>query len=388
MQPSGPFPLLAVELVELIAESLDDNDLLEIRLVCSELQRKTFHYFAQRFFSLIRTDLSNDSLRRINAISHHAELRFHVHSLAFMLRNQNGVGHGLVWDRHPWGPVSAPLDVPVIRSLRNNLIHNLIHCRSFFIFCRYPEGHPDMSHFTITDVVAVFFALVDSYLPVSAFHLIYANSHSSPLLMDMRRLPKLIYHQPEFKLVWANLKKLSLEQRLTLDNFNFLLELVLGAPNIQTLGLNLGFHDMATEFMHELAEKANFPRLCDLALVRTAVRGPDLHKLLGNVRDNLTALELNRVTLVPGSDWTPFLQELCEAFPALHRISLYYLWASTPAKSLHNFQNIQKISSWCTSKDQDLYVHYSDDVQNPTILGVEYSGSKVSQILSLLQATS
>ncbi|KAJ5255996.1 MAG: hypothetical protein LBE64_02235 [Acinetobacter pittii] len=379
-------PSLPVELIEFIAGFLDGDGLLPLRLVCRELQSKTFHHFAQRFFSSIKTDLSGDSLRRINALSQNVSLRPYVNGLAFML--QNGVGRGLVWNRHPWGPISAPLEVEAIRSLRDNLIQNLTNCRSFFIFCQYPEGHPDMSHVTITDAVAVFFALVvDARLPVSSFHLIYANKYSRTLIMDMRRLPKLLYRQPEFKIVWGNLQKLSLEQYLTLDNFGFLLELVLSAPNLQTLLLNLGSHDLASEFMHELAESASFSQLRELALFRTSMRGPDLHKLLANIRPNLISLTLYHVSLAPGSDWTPFLKNLSQGFLALQSISLYYLWASTPAKGLLTFPDIPKTPSLCTSKGQHLNIFYSEDLKTPTVLDIEYSGSKMSQVLNLLQTT-
>lgn len=380
-------PLLPVELIELIADFLDAEGILNLRSVCHELQTRTFHHFAQRFFSTINTDLSWNSLNRINALSRNIALRPYVHGLAFML--QNGVGRGLVWDRHPWGPISAPLEVEAIRSLRDNLIHNLPHCRSFFIFCRYPEGHPDMSHFTITDAVAVFFAIVvDARLPVSSFHLIYADRHSRPLIMDMRRLPKLLYRQPEFKAVWGNLQKLSLEQYLTLDNFGFLLELVLSAPNLQTLVLNLGSHNLASEFMHELAENGNFSQLRELALFRTSVRARDLHNILGNIRANLTSLTLYSVSLAPGDNWDPFLKKLAQGFLALQSISLYYLWACTPMKALLNFPDILKTPSWCNSKiltDQHLNMFYSEDLKSPIVLGIEYSGSRMSHVLSLLQ---
>lgn len=245
-----------------------------------------------------------------------------------------------------------------------------------------------MSHVTITDAVAVFFALVvDARLPVSSFHLIYANKYSRTLIMDMRRLPKLLYRQPEFKIVWGNLQKLSLEQYLTLDNFGFLLELVLSAPNLQTLLLNLGSHDLASEFMHELAESASFSQLRELALFRTSMRGPDLHKLLANIRPNLISLTLYHVSLAPGSDWTPFLKDLTQGFLALQSISLYYLWASTPAKGLLTFPDIPKTPSLCTSKGQHLNIFYSEDLKTPTVLGIEYSGSKMSQVLNLLQTT-
>ncbi|KAJ5189020.1 hypothetical protein N7491_005343 [Penicillium cf. griseofulvum] len=384
MRTGACLPSLPVELVELIAFFLDADGLVALRLICRDLQRKTFHHFAQRFFSSIKTDLSGDSLLRINALSQNTALRPYVNGLAFML--QNGVGRGLVWDRHPWGPISAPLELEAIRSLRDNLIHNLTNCRSFYIFCRYPEGHPDMSHVTITDAVAVFFALVvDARLPVSSFHLIYANQYSRTLIMDMRRLPKLLYRQPEFKIVWGNLQKLSLEQYLTLDNFGFLLELVLSAPNLQTLLLNLGSHDLASEFMHELAESASFSQLRELALFRTSMRGPDLHKLLVNIRPKLASLTLYHVSLAPGSDWTPFLKELSQGFLALESISLYYLWASTPAKGLLTFPEIPKTPSLCTSKGQRLNIFYSEEIKPPTVLGIEYSGSKMSHVLDLLQ---
>ncbi|KAJ5513754.1 hypothetical protein N7463_003306 [Penicillium fimorum] len=383
MKSNSYLASLPVELVELISEFIDADGLVSLRLACHDLQRKTFHHFAQRFFSSIKTDLSGDSLRRINALSQNTALCPYVNGLAFML--QNGVGRGLDWDRHPWGPISAPLEVEAIRSLRDNLIQNLTNCRSFFIFCRYPEGHPDMSHVTVTDAVTVFFAMVLDALPVTAFHLVYSNENSRTLIMDMRRLPKLLYRQPEFKIVWGNLQKLSLEQYLTLDNFGFLLELVLSAPNLQTLLLNLGSHDLASEFMHELAESASFSQLRELALFRTSMRGPDLHKLIGNTRPNLTSLTLYHVTLAAGSDWTPFLKELSRGFLALQSISLYYLWASTPAKGLLTFPDIPNIPSLCTSKSQHLNLFYSEDIKTPTVLGVEYSGSKMLHVLNLLQ---
>ncbi|KAJ5979831.1 hypothetical protein N7481_007129 [Penicillium waksmanii] len=379
------FPTLAVELVELIADHTESQSLLALRLVCRDLQTKTFHHFARKFFSSIKTDLSEESLVRINALSQNAALRPYVHGLAFML--QNGVGRGLIWDRHPWGPLSAPLEVDEIRRLRDNLVKYLTNCRSFYIFCRYPEGHPDMNHVTVTDAVAVFFALVvDARLPVSSFHLIYANKHSRTLIMDMRRIPKMLYRQPQFKIVWSNLQKLSLEQYLTLDNFGFLLELVLSAPNLTTLLLNLGSQDLACEFMHELAETAAFPKLQELALFRTSIRVPDLMRILGGLRENLTALTLYHVSL-PDNNWAAVLKQLSQDFTALKTISLYYLWATDPTKELLSFPDIHKSPTLSDMPGRSLHTFYSEDPKSHSVLGIEYSGTKMSQILGLLQNT-
>jgi hypothetical protein len=345
--PESPFASLAVELVELIAGHLEADGLLELRLTCRDLQKKTFHQFARRFFSSIKTDLSEESLGRIDSLSRHEELKPYVHGLAFML--QNGVGRGLVWDRHPWGPLSAPLQIEAIGRLRDNLVTKFTNCRSFFIFCRYPEGHPDMNRVTISDAVAVFFAIVvDAQLPVSSFHLIYANKYSRTLVMDMRRMPKLLYRQPAFKMVWTNLRKLSLEQYLTLDNFGFLLELVLSAPNLQTLLLK---------------------------------------KLLHGLRGNLTALTLYHVSLTPDEDWMSVLKELGQSCGSLQSISLYYLWATAPTKELLSFPDIHKAPELCGKPKQRLNMVYSENPQSPTVLGIEYSGSNMPDVLRLLQAT-
>ncbi|CAI7576736.1 unnamed protein product [Penicillium pancosmium] len=369
------FPTLAVELVELIADHAESQSLLALRLVCRDLQNKTFHHFARRFFSSIKTDLSEESLVRINALSQNAALRPYVHGLAFML--QNGVGRGLIWDRHPWGPLSAPLEVDEIRRLRDNLVKYLTNC----------QGHPDMNHVTVTDAVAVFFALVvDARLPVSSFHLIYANKHSRTLIMDMRRIPKMLYRQPQFKIVWSNLQKLSLEQYLTLDNFGFLLELVLSAPSLTTLLLNLGSQDLACEFMHELAETAAFPNLQELALFRTSIRVSDLMRILGGLRENLTALTLYHVSL-PDNNWGAVLKHLSQGFTALNTISLYYLWATDPTKELLSFPDIHKSPILSDMPGRCLHTFYSEDPKSPSVLGIEYSGTKMSQILSLLQNT-
>ncbi|KAJ5618528.1 hypothetical protein N7528_006639 [Penicillium herquei] len=390
MKPSTAiFPTLPVELIELIAqsvESVDPNSLLDLRLVCRDLQKKTFNHIARLFFSSIRTDLSEESLSRINALSRHEVLRSHVQGLAFML--SNGFGRGLVWNRHPWGPLSAPMEIEQLRRLRDNLVNNLINCRSFFIVCRYPEGHPDLNRVTVTDAVAVFFALVvDSGLLVSSFHLIYANRNSRTLMMDMRRVPKLLYRQPKFRMVWSNLQKLSLEQYLTLDNFGFLLELVLSAPNLKTLLLNLGLHDLAAEFIHELAETAPFTQLEELALFRTSLRANDLMTLLNRAQDTLKSLTLYRMSVPEEDNWCSVLNSLSQGFVHLESISLYYLWSNFSKGELLSFPSLQKAPVIYQTPGQRLHIFYTENQKNQTALGVEYSGSNMSRVLSLLQTT-
>ena len=297
------------------------------------------------------------------------------------------MGRDMVWARHPWGPLSAPMEVEAVRRLRDNLINNLTACRSFFIICQYPEGSPDWDHFTVTDAMAVFFALmVDAHLPVASFHLIYTNKRAQTLVMDVRRVPKLLYRQPTFKSIWAKLENLSLEQYLTLGNFSLLLELVLSAPNLRTLLLNLGSHELAAEFMHELAEASSFSQLKSLALFRTSVTAADLCKILVNIRKSLSQLTLYHVCLAQGEHWTTVFDELNQDFVALQTISLYFLWANFPTRDRFFFPSVQSVCRLPELLRGQLHILYSDDTQNSPALGFEYSGSDIPQILGHLRS--
>ncbi len=138
--------------------------------------------------------------------------------------------------------------------------------------------------------------------------------------------------------------------------------------------------------MHELAETASLPDLQELALFRTSVQVPDLVKLLHGLRRNLTTLTLYHVSLSPDEDWMSVLKELSQSFASLQSISLYYLWVTAPMKELLSFPDIQKVPELCGTPTQRLNLLYSENVHSPTVLGIEYSGSKMEYVLRLLQA--
>ena len=121
-------------------------------------------------------------------------------------------------------------------------------------------------------------------------------------------------------------------------------------------------------------------------MFRTSVQVPDLVKLLHGLRRNLTTLTLYYVSLTPEEDWMSILKELSHSFASLQSISLYYLWATAPTKELLSFPDIQKAPELCGTPKQRLNLLYSDNVQSPTVLGIEYSGSKMEYVLELLQA--
>jgi hypothetical protein len=122
---------LTTELVEHIVGLLDDkSDLLSVRLVCQQLDWKAFRTFGMAWFSTLDSDLSMQSLRRLESIAHHKKLRLYVQKLRIGYSThppERPLGHGNHWMRE----ASGCLDVssPIASSFRDLLANNLIYCR-------------------------------------------------------------------------------------------------------------------------------------------------------------------------------------------------------------------------------------------------------------------
>lgn len=373
---------LATELVELIADRLESDDIFALRLTCRDIQEKTFHFFCCRFFRCLQTDLSQSSLGRINALSKHRQFRAYVQGLAFVLGK--GVGRDIAWSRHPWGPLSAPLRVECIRTLKDNLLHNLVYCRSFYVICRYPEGRLDLDRMTVSDAVAVFFSIIaDSHLPLKSFHLVYSSNHPRSLPMDMRRLPLLLPRQPGFTAAWSHLQELCLQQYLTLESFPFLLDLILNAPSLRILRLTLSSQYLSAGFIHELATSGRLPDIQELALSRSSVQEVDLRMLLRRLSDSLRVLCLHDVSII-SNDWGSVLEELKLSFPALKSLSFCSLRVASPSHGLLTFPDLGKMSLDSSSLGQTT-LRYSDGLPIPA--GLVYTGSSASLVLGILHRT-
>lgn len=379
---TSPLSSLATELVEIIVSLLDAGDILSLRLTCRNIQEKSFHFFCCRFFKYLETDLSHSSLVRINALSKHRQFRAYVRGLVFVLGK--GIGRDIIWDRHPWGLLSSPLKVKHIQVLRDNLIHNFIYCRSFFVACRYPEGRPDLDRMTVSDAVAVFFAMMaDSHFPIKSFHLIYASQQPRPLPLDMRRIPPLLHRKLGFSDAWSHLQELVLQQYLTLESFPFLLDLILSAANLRILRLTMSSNDVSAGFIHELASSDSLPRLQELGLSRTSVEAGDLRTLLRRLSGNLRILCFHDILML-SDDWLSILEELKLDFPVLKCLDFNRLRVSSPSCGLLTFPALQKMAAAGALFGQaDLL--YFDGLSAPT--GIGYVGPAASEVPGMLQTT-
>ena len=316
-------PTLATELVELISHFLERTDLLSLRLVNKELHQKSFSAF-HNLFTTIRTDLSLTSLEKIQAICTHG-LGLYVRNLLLEAGDDGEFGHDAQWSRHSLDHLDILSPGP--QKLRNLLTHGLMNCRSFHICI--PGGMEDESHaITPSDAVGLILLLIPSLpttSPVSSFAVSF-RSHGTSFL-DAKRLPMAQCDQAPFLRAWAHLQELILEQTLTHETFAWSLNLVLHAPSLRTLSLNLGF-DQSEAFIERIcAAESELCFLESLSLRCGHTTVAHMSQLIEKSRGTLRALSLQQVSLSRFGDWRVVLERLKSQAVLLESISMHWLTA-------------------------------------------------------------
>lgn len=223
-------PSLHIEVVELIAHALEPNELFSPRLVCKVLRQKTLHAFGT-CFTTIGTDLSRNSLQKLRVVSENAQLKQHVQTLLIRKGEDDTLGQGFQWHRHPADHTEAPL--PGFEELQDILVHNLPNCRSFHI--RNPGGSGEESDdLTPSDVIAIVLSIVaHTSLPVDSFIVDFGSGY-----IDARRLQMWQYRQPLFRSGWSHVQELSLVQSLmTSETFDWAIGLIVHATSLRKLSL-------------------------------------------------------------------------------------------------------------------------------------------------------
>ncbi|KKA19372.1 Uncharacterized protein T310_6654 [Rasamsonia emersonii CBS 393.64] len=321
------FGKLSAELIELIARLLEPADLFSFRLVCRAFYDTTFPYFSRTCLATVRTDLSRESLRELEALAANERLRTQVRTLLF--HGRTDIGRGFVWHRHPSSGhllLSALLQVPAVQTLRDLLLHKLVNCRSFHVYSHYWEHMLDFETLWPTDVVTVLFAIVsDTGLPIQSFHLEYLRRGTGP---GNRRVTtdRLCFEQsrtPEFRAAWAHLQALTLEQSVSLDIFDWLMELILHAPRLQKLGLNLDYVDLSTDFIDRLSSAEALPRLQELRLYGFRFTEATILRLILRLGESLRSVLFRFATIYSGGTWVAVLRALRCNCPLLDSIWLY-----------------------------------------------------------------
>ena len=397
--------MFAIEIIDLIADELDRTDILSLRYVCRELNRKTLHHFGHTCFRTVRTDLSRKSLQKLQELSEAESLRHHVHILFIKIastvreRMYTDPEEQVLWPRHLSGYLEAP--APGTQQLRDILLEKLVNCRSFHIHGPDDVEQPyDSGHLLPSDAIGVILAVIaETSLPVKSFFVDYRrNQYSGGGRIDLKRLQLQPYQHPRFKSGWAYLQELYLDYYIDSDDSDWALNLILHAPNLQKLSLNFN-QGADVPLIHRLTSEHRLPRLQSLRLACAQVTVEQISKLLTNSYDSLHVLALRFVTIGSGGSWGEIFRELRAKFSRLESISLGWLRKETAdERSLVSFSTLHKNplvpGSERTMPRSDcrllqpwglpITLTYKKWCGETRVFGVRYHGSQMDVVLKIL----
>ena len=318
---------VAVEVMELIADLLDNKDLCSLRLVCKDLCRKTFHSFGNAC-STFYTDLSKKEMQKLQNISENEVLRYHVHTLVLkrsspyiMDRWFNDLTAGFSREETPSKYLEAPLSVPSI--LRGILATRLINCRSFCIFIHNEGGvSSEGVEIICSDIVGIVLAIIaKDGLEVRSFS-ISCKLDSGSKGLHANRFGMSHCRQTDFRSGWVHLTELYLNHSIQEEESDWVMGLILSAPRLQKLSLR--FYNRIS--LIERPFSANtFLKLRYLKLTHMDVTLEWIQNLMISCRSSLRELILDTLKLECGGTWMTFLEDLKINFPSLKSISLFSL---------------------------------------------------------------
>ena len=182
------FKTLPTEPVWLVMSLLDQQDLMSLRLVCHDTDTKTFGFFASRFLKSISTNLKAHDLARLNALCKGKRACPYVQRLAFYARGSND-RLGPYWDKDIfWDSrlhLQSPLKAAPVKTLRDNLLHDLVNCRSFSIAYHRAYSPADrlLGVLPLGACIYVFLAIIaDTRIPVTSFQ--FFDHHASGMALN------------------------------------------------------------------------------------------------------------------------------------------------------------------------------------------------------------
>ena len=244
---ASPLSSLPIELLEAVLKSLEPAQLLEVRLVCQELNVRSSHLVGPAHFSTISTDLSCSSMNQLEALATESPFGPYVRTLHIATRgNMEELGNGFEWPRHMGlrqattrqrhhGEIHYGLNTldvhlcPGIRKLRHLLASRLPHCRSFSLEKHY--GTPQCSQLhslqgdfiTPLDVLAIIISLSiePSCLSITSIALRLTSSDYK------HRLENQNYRQMDlFHADLPNLKSFAFDQHISIQSRNLWLKCI------------------------------------------------------------------------------------------------------------------------------------------------------------------
>ena len=329
---SSSLTALSVELLSLITHFLDFTDLLTLRSTSSAINRKTWHQFIGRGFSCLSTDLSPQSVRKLEDISKIETLRYHVKSLIIDIETtfQNSKNGFDIFARDAWSRTDAGyLEVapPQGRTFTSIFCNGLTSCTSFYINTNDDAGIGPTEKLstacvTWSDVIGIFFSVI-AIASLSIARVTIGRDTFGPNRIDAKKIPLPILETSQFRSRWRHLQELNLRIDIEDDDCDWCLSLVKSAPALK--GLSLRFYNTGERFMTRLISEQQMQALSSISLKSAWATNNQVSKLLTSLGESLQHLEFIFVIL-KGAKWVAVFQEWKEKpLPCLRHLCLRWL---------------------------------------------------------------
>lgn len=285
----------------------------------------------------IQTDLSHASLKKLEMLSNNPQLCCYIHHLTLKGFDENSyiLGEGLEWNRHPSGHLINLQEQPAVKLLQP-ILCRLVNCKSFECSSISTPDHPDLADIArATDAVQVFLDIVaEASLPVASFTVNFRAHHNTGRnYLDPRRLHLAYFKKAGFVARWAHVEELTLNFTLDFEIIlNWASDLILSAPNLKKLDVNLETDDNTFFLIQRLASTDSlvWPQLQELRLRHTRSSIAHLTALLHKFQQTLRILCIGVLrTDASVDDLKLFFQTLSRGFPSLEEIDFWPWWSGT-----------------------------------------------------------
>ena len=378
---------LPTEIIELFANLLHSTDLCSLRLACRALNSKTVSHFRRALFTTVRTNLSRESLRKLQDIARTEPLGRQVRTLLIKEYTapcgQINLGRGFVWPRHPSGCLQ---DSPVcVQILRDILLNSFTNCTSFHIHgdCGCDDVY-ESDHLRPSDAVSIMLAIIaETGLDLKSFHLDFENGR-----IDVNRLHITSCRQPKFKEAWSHLQELCLEQTVTAKTFEWTMDLIALAPCVSKLSLSCHWYENH-QFLIRRLSSTRLPTVLREFLLGCVYATKDMiSSMLFDTRSSLRLISFRLVTIASGGSWKAVFRYLRIDFPNLKSISLLWLKDSRREETRHiMFPKLKENPEVPGSPGRKFEVWYKKWRGEPRLFGASYHGPEMGTALEILEKT-
>ena len=382
---------LPVELFRNIAEFLDKQDIVSMRLVCSEIYHKMLPSYGEWCLETFQTDLTPESLQELKETSEDPRLNHFVRKL--LIRKPRN--RASLWLLPTGEHAEDPCRTGQYHTLRFILI-NLKNCHEFQLdsHCYHRYNDPPVWQDLMTPLQATFTilaAIAGSGILVKSFSS-DLNEHCSTDVPGYGSLTVAPADgQLRSEVEFSQFEELSLDYVSTKHDLGWMSEILLPAAGLKRLSLSFTSRSNITDLISKIIEINSFPNLQELRLSTSDMEAIPI-TFEESIRfvlpfSSLRILDISKMWMRTPGTWSEFLKFVAKVCVRLETIAVSELWIETSSpfprgcKLLFFNQfmtrpNTLKFKGLAQTKLQ----HQSRDL----LAGISYSGSEMAEVLDLL----